>query len=117
MGSQQRPTGITVLAVLAVIGGLFGLLGGVALLGFSPLVGLIALIVAVVDFVFAYGAWTLKPWGWTLGVALQAISILGIILSLSQGASIGSQILPVAIAAIILYYLFRKDIQEAFGRM
>lgn len=114
---KQRPTGITVLAVLAAIGGLFGLLGGVALMAFSPVVGLLALILAVLDFAFAYGAWTLQPWAWTLGVAIQAVSVLSIVFSMANGSSIGSQILPIAIVGIILYYLFRKDIQEAFGRV
>jgi len=116
MSSQKRPTGITILAVLAVLGGLFGLLGGLALLVFAPLFGVITLVLAILDFAFAYGAWTLKSWGWTLGVALQVLSLLSSALSVANGSSIIGQILPVVIALIILYYLFRKDIQGAFGR-
>ncbi len=92
------------------------MLGGVFLLTVSPLFGLVTLVIALLDFAFAYGAWTLKPWGWTLGVALQVISLLSAVVSIAMGSSIGSQIIPVVVAAIILYYLFRRDIQEAFWR-
>ena len=116
MSSQKRPTGITILAVLAVIGGLLGLLGGLALLVFVPPLGVIVLVVAILDFAFAYGAWTLKPWGWTLGVALQVVSLLLAVWYIANGSSIISQGLNILIAVIILFYLFQKSIQEAFGR-
>ena len=120
-----RPTGITILAVLAGIGGVFGLLGGFGVLFVggvvaSPAVmvlGLCALAYAALLVAFAYGAWTLKPWAWPLGVA---VAIFGIVVSILQvvlgGSSIFSQIISIAIDGGILYYLNQPGIKSLFGR-
>src|SRR5437764_10120878 len=115
----QRPTGITILAVLAIIGGLLGLLGGCASLGVGTLatgtntsggglllvLGVIALANACLSLAFGIGAWLLKPWAWTLGVASQVISLLLAVWNIIQGGSIASALIGMIIAAIILYYL------------
>ena len=96
------------MAVLAVISGVLGL----GAFSFSPLLGLLALL----NLVFAYGAWTLKPWGWTLGVILQVISILLPVLSIAIGLRGGSPLLGIVISVLILYFLLRQDTKKAFGR-
>lgn len=120
-----RPTGITILAVLAGIGGIFGLLGGFGALFVggvvsSPAVavlGLCALAYAGLLIAFAYGAWTLKPWAWSLGVAVAAFGIVVSILQvLLGGSSIFSQIISVLIDGGILYYLNQPGIKAVFGR-
>jgi uncharacterized membrane protein (DUF2068 family) len=116
MTAQQRPTGITVLAVLAGLGGALQVLGGLFLLSSSPIQGIAALAAGLLNLAFAYGAWTLKPWAWTLGVALEVISLLGSVVSIATGASVVRQIINVPLALFILYYLLRRDIKEAFGR-
>jgi len=120
-----RPTGITILAVLAGIGGVFGLLGGFGVLFVggvvaSPAVmvlGLCALAYAALLIAFAYGAWTLKPWAWALGVA---VAIFGIVVAILQvvlgGSSIFSQIISIVIDGAILYYLNQPSIKALFGR-
>ena len=122
---RARPTGVTILAVLAAIGGVFGLLGGFGVLFVggvvaSPAVmvlGLCALAYAALLIAFAYGAWTLQPWAWSLGVA---VAIVGIVVSILQvllgGSSIFSQIISVLIDGGILYYLNQPAIKSAFGR-
>jgi hypothetical protein len=130
--AAARPTGITILAVLSAIGGVLGILGGVALIGIGGLAaastgsaaffglgaiwGLLVLATAVASLVFAYGAWTLKPWAWPLGVALQIISLALAALTVISGGDITSQIIGVVISAIILYYLFQPNIKAVFGR-
>jgi len=116
MSTQQRPTGITVLAVLAALGGALGVLGGLFILSSSPILGIAVLALGLLNLAFAYGAWTLKPWAWTLGVALEVISLLGSVVSIASGASVVNQIINVSVALTILYYLFRRDIKGAFGR-
>ena len=127
-----RPTGITILAVLSAIGGVLSILGGIALLGLSgvagastgsaalfgmgAIFGLIALASGIAALAFAYGAWTLQPWAWTLGVALQIISLALAVLAIIGGSDIASQVIGIAIAAIILYYLMQPNIKAAFGR-
>ena len=120
-----RPTGITILAVLAGIGGVFGLLGGFGVLfvggvvssGAVVVLGLCALAYAALLIAFAWGAWTLKPWAWPLGVAVAAF---GIIVSILQvvlgGSSIFSQLISIVIDGAILYYLNQPSIKALFGR-
>lgn len=130
--ATARPTGITILAVLSAIGGVLGILGGVVLLGLGgvgaattgeaalfglgAIFGLIALATGIASLAFAYGAWTLQPWAWTLGVAIQALNIILAVVFVIGGSSIGSQIIGVAIAGIILYYLMQPSIKAAFGK-
>jgi hypothetical protein len=115
---MQRPLGITILAILAAIAGIFGLLGTLGLLAFGlGIFGLILLVLSVVYLVFAYGAWTLKPWAWTLGVALSVASIILTVIQLVQGlTNVFSALISIAISGVILYYLFQPDVKAAFGR-
>ena len=122
--TRERPLGITILAILAAVGGVLGLLGSVALLGlFSAagglfmILGLISLVLSVLYLVFAFGAWTLKPWGWTLGVGLAAASVVITLIGLTQGTQeLVGAIISFAISGVILYYLFQPDVKAAFGR-
>lgn len=130
--AATRPMGITILAVLSAIGGVLGILGGIALIGIGGLAaastgttayfglgaiwGVLVLASAIASLVFAYGAWTLKPWAWPLGVALQVISLALAALTVISGGDISGQIISVVISAIILYYLFQPNIKAVFGR-
>lgn len=125
-----RPMGITILAVLAAIGGVFLLLGGLAAIGLGGLAatstgsaaigglvgifGVLFLVLGVVYLAFAYGAWTLKPWAWTLGVAGQIISLALSALSAVTGG--GINVIGILIAVAILYYLYTPAVKAAFGR-
>jgi hypothetical protein len=136
-----RPTGITILAILALIGGIFGLIGGLGLIaggallggalggttgvavgGFAFVAGIITLGLAVAYIGFAYGGWTLKPWGWALGVILAIASIVWqVALAFISGDFVGSivsvsGILSLAVPIIILYYLYTPTVKSAFGR-
>jgi hypothetical protein len=130
--AAARPMGITILAVLSAIGGVLGLLGGIAIIGIGGLAaastgtaayfglgalwGVLVLATAIASLVFAYGAWTLKPWAWPLGVALQIISLALALLTILSGGDISGQIISIVISAIILYYLFQPNIKTLFGR-
>lgn len=119
-----RPMGVTILAVLATIGGVVGLLGSLGLMALASLaggiwmiLGLLFIVLSVAYLVFAYGAWNLRPWAWTLGVGLSAASIVLTLLQLTQGATtIVSALISVAISGVILYYLFTPEVKAAFGR-
>lgn len=138
-GSISRPMGVTILAVLALIGGVLGLIGGLGIIaggaliggivggtagvafgGFAFVVGIVTLGLAVADLFFAYGAWTLKPWGWSLGVILQLASLVWIAISaVLSGDLVGSLVasaISIAIALVILYYLNTPGVKQAFGR-
>lgn len=118
-----RPTGITILAILAGIGGVLGLFSGFVITfagaivfgGLGAILGLAFLAYAALLIAFAYGAWTLKPWAWPLGVAGAAF---GIILAVLQilGGDISGQILSIVVDGVILYYLNQPGIKALFGR-
>jgi hypothetical protein len=122
----ERPLGITILAVLAAIIGVLLLIAGLTAIGFSGaagtasglvlLAGLLAFITAALELTFAYGAWTLKPWAWVLGVLGAGLSLLSSILSVLGQGTIASEIVNIALAAIILYYLNTPAVRRAFGR-
>ncbi len=126
---KARPTGVTILAVLAALGGLFGLLGSLGLITGAGVIaqatgqdatmlmltGLVSLILSVLELVFAFGAWTLKPWGWTLGIVAEVISVLFGLYSVVTGNAMNG-IVSIIIAAIILWYLFQPNVKQAFGR-
>jgi hypothetical protein len=116
---RVRPRGVTVLAVVAVVAGLFDLLltvllatsrsGSIRLRGYQ-LEGEPALlvVVAVAWFAFAYGAWTLSPWAWYLGLAIAGL--------MGVAAIINGTVIAVGIALLIASYLLRAEVRAAFGR-
>jgi uncharacterized membrane protein (DUF2068 family) len=117
--ARTRPQGVTILAVLAAIGGVLGILAGVALLGLGgsiAIFGLIAVVQSVLLLAFAYGAWMLKPWAWTLGVVAEVIGLILSVLFIVNGSSISSQVIGIVISVAILYYLFTPNVKAAFGR-
>ncbi len=126
---KSRPTGVTILAVLAAIGGVLGLLGSLGLIlgggavaaasGTDATVllitGVLSLVLAILSLAFAYGAWTLQGWAWMLGIVAEAISILFGLYYIVTG-QIVSGVINILIGAIIIYYLFRPNVKQAFGR-
>jgi hypothetical protein len=139
-GPGTRPMGITILALLALIGGVFSLIAGLAVMaggailggavggttgaaygGFAFILGLIVLAGAVFYLAFAYGAWTLKSWGWALGVigALWGI-VVNVLTAVMSGDIVNgliAAIIPLAIGVGILYYLNQPHVKAAFGRV
>ena len=137
---MQRPTGVTILAILAAIVGILGLCAALALIGLGGLaggllgsragaqvgflvgvvgivVGGLTLIVALLDLAFAYGAWTLKSWAWMLGIIAQGISaVLALVRLIDGRGAAGTEIVGIAISAIIIYYLMTPEVKRAFGR-
>lgn len=140
--TTSRPTGITILAILAAISGVLSVLYGIGLIAGAPLVpgvlgtelsgvadslktivlvfGVAWLVIGAVQLAFAFGAWTLKPWGWMLGMIIESASIL---LTIIIGAALGSlvdtliaSIVPLAVAIIIIVYLNTTTVKSAFGR-
>jgi uncharacterized membrane protein (DUF2068 family) len=128
--AARRPLGVTVITILAAIDGLLFILGGVFLLigssavgmmfdsaalgGLAAVIGAITLVIGILLLVFAWGAWGLQPWAWTLGVVLEAIVIVLGLFNLFNGS--GGAVLSIAIAALITWYLFQPDVRRAFGR-
>jgi hypothetical protein len=125
---QARPVGVAVLAIAAAVLGVLALLGagawwnaseGLAWLprihGGERLIALVLLAVGLSELVFAYGAWTLRPWAWTFGVALEVIVIVLAVLQLGRLEFI-RHIVTIVIAGVALWYLATPRARTAFGR-
>ena len=73
----------------------------------------VAVLVAVLDLVFAYGSWTLKSWAWPLGVGLELVALVLAVLRLGRGVP-GSHLAVMVLAIGILWYLYRPEVRVAF---
>lgn len=135
--TNNRPTAVTVIAVLNAIGGVLSILGGLAalLLGglaglggtaqgdanvagagiVASILGIVIIILGGLSLVVAYGLWTLQAWAWITAVVLQGIGILFNLVTLIQGNA--GVIFSLVISGVILYYLFRPNVRQAFGRV
>jgi len=129
----RRPTGVTILAILAFIAGIWGLLMGCTLAGLGGLslpaalvgaslpgwalwAGLSTLAYAVLQLVVGYGAWTLRPWAWLVGVIVAAWGALNALFAMFGGNLFGGLIGLVIPGIILFYLLFDNDVKRAFGR-
>ena len=76
--------------------------------------------VAIAQLAFAYGAWTLQPWAWSLGVVLSLVNIVwSVVGALGSGDIVSGligQAISIAISVAILYYLNTPAVKAAFGK-
>jgi hypothetical protein len=130
--ASGRPLGITIMAIIAGIFGALGFLAGLALFGLSGLIGtvggagvggpgmlssLFALATAILALAFAYGAWTLKPWAWPLGLAFAGFAVVSGVIGLATGdTEFSSVIIGLVIAGVVAWYLMTPAVKAAFGR-
>jgi hypothetical protein len=134
---MKRPVGVTILAILAIIGGAFALLGSLLLFlagaaiasgsvttgstnlsaGTAFTVAVVALVLGALDIVWGIGALRLRPWAWTLGIALGVLNVLSSILNIVLGRGLQvSDYVGIIIAILIIVYLFTPRVRQAFGR-
>ena len=110
---EDKPAGVVILAVLyglealvtLGLGALFVAGGGFIGLGlgggiFAGL-GIGILIVGLIQLLIAWGLWTLQSWARTIAIIFAIIGLIGF--------PIGT-----IISIIILWYLFKPEIKEAF---
>lgn len=133
--SRPRPTSVTIYAILAAVAGVGTVLGALAgafvihgvdsLDATDAVIVLPAVALAALYLAFAYAAWNIGPWGWTLGIVagVATIAYTTVILITSWGefmrdappfAFIG--LLVVVVAAVGLVIGFRPEVKAAFRR-
>jgi hypothetical protein len=131
---RHRPTGLTIMALLFIIAGAFTLLAGITTLeaalaqASGPiLTDLEALfiplgieILCIASFVVALGLFTVKSWWvWLVAVVLSTIglvvNVVSIVVPNMFTIAITGALVGIAINAIILYYLSRKNVRQYFG--
>jgi len=135
---MNRPFGITVIAILSLLSGLGHCLKGLVVLGIGggaaavvgmghPVAGtvigavavsvaLLAIMVGVFDFFFAWGAWRLKPWAWSWGMFTQVTALIWAVLAVIGWGTLRTQGTAIAISVGILLYLTSPGVKRAFGR-
>ena len=100
---REAATGIKLLCVVSGVGGFLAVPYLVRLFGFGGTAAAIGALIgafAVVHYVALYGLWTLKEWGWTLGLAVYG---LGIVIQIARGALIG-----VVVQALVFVYIMTR---------
>lgn len=139
---RARPVGVTILAILALLLGLLYLLvaAGSFLVAVLPLeewqetggipefladnagiiftsLGVLFLIFAVVSFLLSYGFLKGRPWAWTLGIILGVLSIISSVINLLiywDISNLGSSVISILIAVVLIVYLNRPGVKRYF---
>ena len=129
---RHRPTGLTIMAVLFIIAGGFTLLGGITTLETAVgqasgpiLTDLEALLIplgieilCIASFVVALSLFTVKSrWVWLVAVALSTTGLLVNLVSLfiPNMFTMAGALVGIALNAIILYYLSRRNVRQYFS--
>jgi hypothetical protein len=114
MESRTRPIGVTILSILAGINGIVGIALGIIASLIIPPAGIIGIVIGLAWFVLAWGLWAGKGWAWIITVIIAIISIIFNLFGAITGHV--EQVISLIIAAVMLYYLFRPNVKEYFGR-
>jgi len=139
---MDRPIGITLIAILNIVIGIllilgalsFAALAGLAVSGYGPdlipgltdlpyldimmalggIIAVVLIIVALVEFIMAWGLLKGKGWAWILSIVFMFLTIALGFLSLVHPTAFN--LIGLAIDALIVYYLFRPNVKAFFGR-
>ncbi len=134
----DRPLGVTVLGVLSLVSGAFSILKGLIWLGFggaaagvtalaNPAVGVmvggiallfggIALLSGLFALLTAWGAFNLKGWAWSLGIATHGGILAWSLLAALGPSTLRERMWPIVVSGAILFYLTRPAVKTAFGK-
>jgi hypothetical protein len=124
--SQQRPLGLTIIAVLVGIQSLVFLLVGITsvsaasangkIIVLLAVVGIVSLVFGLIAFFLCRGLLALKRWAFWGTLILQALSLIGSLVELTQAnASISSIVSSIVLPVVILvYFLADRNVRELF---
>jgi uncharacterized membrane protein (DUF2068 family) len=73
----------------------------------------------IASLVVAYGLFKGKTWSWTVAVVLSTIGLVVNVISLvtSNMGGITAALVGIAINAIVMYYVSRRNIRQYFGKV
>jgi hypothetical protein len=136
---MKRPAGITVIAIVfivmaiisllwsalifgigglsSLVGGLFGA-GNLEAFGISTgMAGFLGLIVAIVQFVVAFGLLAMKKWSWILALIGVGLTVIQGLVNMFSGGAFGFMCgsIGLIIPVIILIYLLQPSVRSIFG--
>ncbi|MBI3732367.1 MAG: hypothetical protein HY259_02780 [Chloroflexi bacterium] len=120
---MQRLTPITIVAALALTAALVEFAGALTLLGLLEQggdvafnLGVFLLLAALANALFAYSAWRRRTWAWTFGLMVQVFSLLLSSINLYGSPDISRHWVNILLALLIVWYLLRSSVKQAFGR-
>jgi hypothetical protein len=122
---QHRSSGVTALALLATIQGIYGLMASIALLfggtlglyvqadgGLGTvLLGALFFALSLLSFALGAGLWTTRSWAWMMGLVIYGAWIVVNLATILVGASLFSVVMPVALAAGVIWFLLQPRIK------
>jgi uncharacterized membrane protein (DUF2068 family) len=81
--------------------------------------GAILIPLGIASLAVAYGLFKAKTWAWSIAIVLSAILFAINVISLVTGnmSAITSAVVGMAINAIVLYYLSRRNVRQYFGKI
>nr|MDO8082606.1 hypothetical protein [Candidatus Freyarchaeota archaeon] len=111
---------IMILGILIIVGGIIALILAAPTLmnlqeGFSPIIGIVGIIVGAIYLMLGFGLWMLKNWARILTIILAILTIIGSILGLfifPIGTVAG--VIGLFLSIIIIVYLTREDVSAYF---
>jgi hypothetical protein len=116
---RQRPVAVTLVAMLALVYGIVLTVdGAIVLFGADGedgevFAGVYDVVLAVVAFLIAYGAFRIRRWAWAL---FMSWAVFGLTLNLlRQFAYDDPRYLPLVLGTLAVFLLTPLDIQVAFG--
>ncbi|MDI1428111.1 hypothetical protein [Polyangium sorediatum] len=115
---KTRPAGVIAVAVLMALSGVLTVLSSIpAVTGTALPPWAIALDVAVglAMFAVAWGLFMLRAWAWVVTLGVQAVNALFAIIAVASAPAAWPIWLAIAIAAVVIFYLTRRNVRWAFG--
>ena len=81
--------------------------------------GAVLIPLGIASLVVAYGLFKAKSWAWYVAVALSIIGLVVNVISLVTAdiGAITGALVGIAINAVVLYYLSRRNVRQYFGRV
>ena len=129
-----RPRSLTVMAGLALVQGIVGTLVGLVWLQVASLFdqesgvmsslivmmaelrGWLLIVLALMYFVFAAGAWQALGWAWWIGLLVSALSMLTLVSILLKGGSVVLVLVCLIVPIIMIWYLLTPEGRQVLSR-
>jgi hypothetical protein len=131
----KRPLGVWIIGIIGVIAAVINILGGITALGVGGLsmagslgetsgsitgkalgVGIALLIVGILYLIFALSFLGLRHWAWSAMMIIQWLTIIVAIFNFVFGGWNWSALTSIILPLIIVFYLTRPRIRQAFSR-
>jgi len=84
----------------------------------------VGIVFSLIGLLLGYGLLKLKKWAWICTLILQSLQILGALQGILSvfgsravpGITISQQVFQLIISSIIIYYLFKPEVRQSFGK-